>query len=35
MKSDYTSAIDALEDSIAKNKDNIFAYLALGDALEK
>ena len=35
VRSDYTAAIDSLENSIEKNKDNVYAYLALGDALER
>jgi Flp pilus assembly protein TadD len=35
VRSDYDAAIDSLETSIQKNKDNVYAYLALGDAFEK
>jgi tetratricopeptide (TPR) repeat protein len=35
VRSDYGAAIESLEDSIDKNKDNVYAYLALGDALER
>ena len=33
--SDYQSGADALEHSIKMNKANTYAYLALGDALER
>jgi tetratricopeptide (TPR) repeat protein len=35
VRSDYEAAIEALQTSIEKNKDNVYAYLALGDALER
>lgn len=35
IKSDYPQGIKMLEKSIDLNKDNVFAYLALGDALER
>ena len=35
IKSDYPSAVDSLEKSLHLNKDNVYAYLALGDALER
>ena len=35
VRSDYEAAIESLEDSISNNKDNVYAYLALGDALER
>jgi hypothetical protein len=35
IKSDYGNAVSALEHSIKLNKDNIYAHLALGDALER
>ena len=35
IRSEYTSAVDVLEKSIQHNKDNVYAYLALGDALER
>lgn len=35
IKSDYQSAVDVLEQSIHLNKENVYAYLALGDALER
>jgi len=35
VRSDYGAAIESLENSIDKNKDNVYAYLALGDALER
>jgi hypothetical protein len=35
IKSDYSSAIIKLEQSISKNKENLYAYLALGDAYER
>lgn len=35
IKSDYLQAVEVLERSIENNKDNIYAYLALGDALER
>ena len=33
--SDYQSGAEALEQSIKMNKHNTYAYLALGDALER
>jgi len=33
--SDYQSGADALSTSIKINKQNTYAYLALGDALER
>jgi len=35
IKSNHTKAVEMLEESIAQNKDNIHAYLALGDAYER
>jgi tetratricopeptide (TPR) repeat protein len=35
IKSDYTQAVSMLEKSIDNNKENVYAYLALGDALER
>jgi len=35
IRSEYPEAIDQLELSIQKNKENVYAYLALGDALER
>ena len=35
IKNQYGDAIDVLEQSIENNKENVYAYLALGDALEK
>ena len=35
IKSDYTLAVSMLEKSIENNKENVYAYLALGDALER
>lgn len=35
IKSDYHNAVDVLERSIKMNKENVYAYLALGDALER
>lgn len=35
IRSDYNSSIEMLENSIENNRENIYAYLALGDALEK
>jgi tetratricopeptide (TPR) repeat protein len=35
IKSDYPAAIVQLEQSIARNKENVYAYLALGDAYER
>lgn len=35
IKSDYLQAVEVLERSIENNKDNVYAYLALGDALER
>jgi tetratricopeptide (TPR) repeat protein len=35
IRSEYSDAVDVLEKSIEKNKDNVYAYLALGDALER
>jgi tetratricopeptide (TPR) repeat protein len=34
-KSDYNEAVKILEKSIQNNKENVYAYLALGDALER
>ena len=35
IKNQYSEAIEELEKSIEHNKSNIYAYLALGDALER
>ena len=35
IKSEYQNAVMVLEQSLEKNKENVYAYLALGDALEK
>lgn len=35
LKSDYNESIKLLEQSIENNKENVYAYLALGDAFEK
>ena len=35
IKSDYSQAIQMLEKSIENNKENVYAYLALGDAFER
>ena len=35
IKSDYQLAVQMLEKSIDNNKENVYAYLALGDALER
>jgi Flp pilus assembly protein TadD len=35
IRSDYKDAIESLEKSIMNNRENVYAYLALGDALEK
>lgn len=35
IKSEYNNAIGVLEKSIELNKENVYAYLALGDALER
>ena len=35
IKSDYNESIRLLEQSIENNKENVYAYLALGDAFEK
>jgi hypothetical protein len=35
IRSDYSNSIEMLEKSIMNNRENIYAYLALGDALEK
>lgn len=35
IKSDYNLAVKMLEQSINNNKENVYAYLALGDALER
>ena len=35
IKSDYAKAVTFLEKSIENNKENVYAYLALGDALER
>lgn len=32
---DYSQAVATLERSIENNRENVYAYLALGDALEK
>ena len=35
IKSEFSESISRLEQSITKNKDNVYAYLALGDAYER
>lgn len=35
IKSEYAQAVDSLSKSLELNKDNVYAYLALGDALER
>ena len=35
IRSEYPEAISQLEESISKNNENVYAYLALGDALER
>lgn len=35
IKNDYNESIKLLEQSIENNKENVYAYLALGDAFEK
>jgi tetratricopeptide (TPR) repeat protein len=35
IQSSHDDAIDVLEKSIKKNSENVYAYLALGDAYEK
>ena len=35
IRSEYPEAIAQLEASIDKNQENVYAYLALGDALER
>ena len=35
IKSDYNLAVKTLEASIENNKENVYAYLALGDAYER
>lgn len=35
IRSEYPEAINHLEKSINNSKDNVYAYLALGDALER
>ena len=35
IKSEYDKAVDMLERSIERNPENVYAYLALGDALER
>lgn len=35
IENNHAEAIGTLEKSIEKNKENIYAYLALGDAYEK
>ena len=35
IKNQYGEAIEVLEKSIENNRENVYAYLALGDALEK
>lgn len=35
IKCEYPAAIVQLEQSIARNKENVYAYLALGDAYER
>jgi tetratricopeptide (TPR) repeat protein len=35
IRNDYDDAVEVLKKSIENNKENVYAYLALGDALEK
>ena len=35
IRSEYPDAIQHLQNSIENSKDNVYAYLALGDALER
>ena len=35
IKQEYPQAIEMLERSINQNRDNVYAYLALGDAYER
>jgi len=35
ITSNYKEAVDMLEKSIRNNRENVYAYLALGDALER
>lgn len=35
IKSDYNLAVEMLERSLENNRENVYAYLALGDALER
>lgn len=35
VRSEYEEATKALEQSIVKNPENVYAYLALGDAYER
>ena len=35
MKSEYSLAVEMLEKSIQNNKENVHAYLALGDVYER
>jgi tetratricopeptide (TPR) repeat protein len=35
LRHQYGEAVDALQKSIDNNKENVYAYVALGDALEK
>ena len=35
IRSDYKQAVAYLERSIENNRENVYAYLALGDALER
>lgn len=35
MRASYPDAIDALERSIESNRENVYAYIALGDAFER
>lgn len=35
IRSEYDEAVQTLELSIQKNPENIYAYLALGDAYER
>jgi len=35
IQQDYPEAIDLLEKSIENNRENVYAYLALGDAYER
>ena len=35
IRSEYDEAVKALELSIEKNPENVYAYLALGDAFER